>query len=269
MQDYYDILGVAPDAAPRDIKSAFRRKAKLHHPDAVGGSAAAGDERMRALLEAYRVLADPRERRDYDRGRLHIVRKAEGASFDYRAWLKERLDSPEYVAKLIFYDLLHDLEDEAIELYDRIRESDEGRLERHFERPEAMDAEFCLAEELAARGRTSDAYRVIRRLITMEQRAPGFGYFYDVVLDRFRRLVLEELPRVMERDAYLDLLADAVAVHGSAGNDAVFHRRAAEILFRDSRPSEALEALARAAALRPRLPGLRALARKVEEATHA
>jgi curved DNA-binding protein CbpA len=104
---------------------------------------------MRLLLEAYSVLSDPRKRREYDRGRLRIVNSAPGAEFDYRVWLKERLDEPEYVAKLIFYDLLHGLEDEALQLYDRNRTRDDGRLERFFERPEAMDAEFCIAEEYA------------------------------------------------------------------------------------------------------------------------
>ncbi|MBU0928774.1 MAG: DnaJ domain-containing protein [Spirochaetes bacterium] len=259
MKDLYSILGVPQEASQKEIKSAFRKRAKVRHPDTGGGD----EEAMRAVLEAYRVLSDPQSRREYDRGRLRIVPHGEGSAFDYRVWLKERLDEPEYIAKLVFYDLLHDLEDEALSLYERIRDTDDGRLERFFERPEAMDAEFCIAEEYAARGRFVDAYRVMRRLITMEQRSPGFGYFYDVVLSRFRRLILEDLPKVLEPEALLDTLAEAVELRSSAENDAQFLRRRAEILLRLGRATEARTALARASALAPRLPGLKTLAMKM------
>lgn len=259
VQDHYSTLGVPPEASQKEIKSAFRKKAKLSHPDRTGRA----DEPMRLLLEAYRVLSDPRSRREYDRGRLRLVKAEDRGSFDYRAWLKERLDDPEYVAKLVIYDLLHGFEDEAISLYDGVRDRDDARLERFFERPEAMDAEFCLAEEYAARGRFQEAYAVLTKLVAMEQKAPGFGYFYDVVLARFRRLVLEELGRSLEDQAELELLRGAIALKSSPDNDAQFWRRAAELLIRQGKARESAEAIARAAALKPRMPGLRALSKRV------
>jgi len=259
LKDFYSTLGVHPEASTREIKSAFRKKAKARHPDTGN----ADSEAMRALLDAYRTLSDPRLRREYDRGRLHLIPSMESASFDYREWLQERLDKPEYVAKLVFYDLLHDREDEALAFYERIRDTDEGRLERFFEMPEAMDAEFCIAEEYASRGRFVDAFRVIRKLISMEQRSPGFGYFYDVVLSRFRRLVLEDLPRVLEPVIVLETLDEALASRSSVENDAQFLRRKAEILYRLGRAPEARTALARASVLMPKLPGLKALSTKL------
>lgn len=272
--DYYGVLGLPSDATPRDIKSAFRKIAKRLHPDLSGSHDAiksrveeSSGESMRLLLEAYAVLSDPRKRREYDRGRLRIVNSAPGAEFDYRIWLKERLDKPEYVAKLIFYDLLHGLEDEALQLYDRNRSKDDGRLERFFERPEAMDAEFCIAEEYARRGRFVDAYQVMKKLIRMEQKSPGFGYFYDVVLIRFRRLVLDELSKVLEPEAYLELLLEASSLRCSAETDAQFLRKAAELLLKQGFYREAGDALARAAALKPRMPGLKNLQTKLAHYT--
>jgi tetratricopeptide (TPR) repeat protein len=259
VKDLYATLGVNPEANHKEIKSAFRKRAKDRHPD----MGAAGDEDMRLVLEAYKILSDPRTRREYDRGRLRLVPRGEGASFDYRLWLLERLEDPEYVAKLVFYDLLHELEDEALKLYERIRDTDDGRLERFFERPEAMDAEFCIAEEYAARGRYVEAYRVMRRLVAMEQQASGFGYFYEVVLSRFRRLVLEDLPKVLEPEIFLEILDEAVSLRSSAENDAQFFRRRAEMLLRLGRAAEAKVSLARAQSLAPRLPGLKALAAKL------
>lgn len=255
MRDHYEVLGVSPEASAKEIKSAFRKRAKSRHPD----TGADGDEEMRLTLEAYKVLSDPQARREYDRGRLRLVKHDDRSAFDYRVWLKERLDEPEYVAKLIVYDLLHGLEDEALELYEGIRDVDEGRLERYFERPEAMDAEFCLAEEYAQRGRLDDAFKAMKKLIAMEQRSSGFGYFYDVVLARFRRLVLEEFPRAKEPEAMLDVLAEALDAKSSAENDAQFLRRKAEILLRLGRNAEARAAVIKAGILQPKLPGLRTL----------
>lgn len=258
MQDHYAVLGVQPEASQREIKSAFRRRAKLSHPDRTG----AGDDSMRLLLEAYRVLSNPESRRSYDRGRLRLIRPEEKGGFDYREWLLERLDNPEYVAKLIVYDLLHNREDEAVSMYDGVRGRDDARLERFFERPEAMDAEFCLAEEYAARGRPLEAFDILSKLVAMEQKKPGFGYFYDVVLMRLRRLVLEELGRGMEPEDELALLRRALALRSSHENDAQFLRRQAELFLKAGSLREAAEAVARAAMLKPRLPGLRALSRR-------
>ncbi len=259
MKDLYAVLGVHPEATQKEIKSSFRAKAKAWHPD----TGATDDEAMRLVLEAYRILSDAQSRREYDRGRLRLVPHGGSSTFDYREWLLDRLDDPEYVAKLVFYDLLHEREDEALSLYERIRDTVDGRLERYFERPEAMDAEFCIAEEYAVRGRFVDAYRVMKRLIVMEQASPGFGYFYDVVLARFKRLVLEDLSRVLEAEAMLDTLTEAVAIRSSAENDAHFQRRRAEILLRLGRAMEAKSALDKAAALSPRMAGLKGLAMKV------
>ncbi len=259
MNDLYSIIGVQPEASQKEIKSAFRKKAKARHPD-TGGT---DDEAMRLVLEAYRILSDAQSRREYDRGRLRLIPHGQGIAFDYRLWLLDRLEEPEYIAKLVFYDLLHDLEDEALALYDRIRDTDQGRLERFFERPEAMDAEFCIAEEYALRGRYIDSYRVMKRLIAMEQQSSGFGYFYDVVLARYRRLVLEDLLRVLEPEIYLETLQEAISIRSSAENDAQFLRKRAELLFRLGRVAEAKTAINRALVLAPKLPGLKALAVKI------
>lgn len=73
--DYYEILGVKPDANESTIKSAFRRVAKANHPDraqAQGWSRAETAQRERTLKQAataYAVLRDPRLRGEFDRER--------------------------------------------------------------------------------------------------------------------------------------------------------------------------------------------------------
>jgi molecular chaperone DnaJ len=62
MADLYGVLDLRPDAAADDIKRAYRRKAREHHPDA-GGDA----ERFKEVTHAYEVLSDPERRARYDR----------------------------------------------------------------------------------------------------------------------------------------------------------------------------------------------------------
>ena len=61
---YYAKLGVEPSASAREIKIAFRRLAKIHHPDRH--SAQNATDEFRAIVEAYEVLSDPARRATYD-----------------------------------------------------------------------------------------------------------------------------------------------------------------------------------------------------------
>jgi curved DNA-binding protein len=64
-KDYYKILGVPRDASEKDIKSAFRKLARQHHPDVNPGDKAAEDK-FKSLNEAYEVLSDAEKRKKYD-----------------------------------------------------------------------------------------------------------------------------------------------------------------------------------------------------------
>ena len=65
MASYYSILGVIPDADSKDIRQAFRKKARSYHPDLNPGSEEA-EARFKEINEAYEVLSDPDSRRKYD-----------------------------------------------------------------------------------------------------------------------------------------------------------------------------------------------------------
>jgi curved DNA-binding protein CbpA len=65
--DLYRLLGVPRDASREEIALAWRRRARVEHPDARPADADATD-RFRSLAQAWRVLGDPALRAAYDRG---------------------------------------------------------------------------------------------------------------------------------------------------------------------------------------------------------
>jgi DnaJ-class molecular chaperone len=68
-QDPYEILGVKRDASQDDIRRAYRKLAKQHHPDLNPGNKAA-EERFKAVSGANDLLSDPEKRGRFDRGEI-------------------------------------------------------------------------------------------------------------------------------------------------------------------------------------------------------
>jgi curved DNA-binding protein len=64
-QDYYETLGVARTATADEIKLAFRKLARVYHPD-VAKNKVTGEAKFKEINEAYEVLGDPEKRRRYD-----------------------------------------------------------------------------------------------------------------------------------------------------------------------------------------------------------
>lgn len=64
-KNYYDILGLAKNASSDDIKAAYKKLAKEHHPD-VAKDKSSAEKKFKEINEAYQVLSDPQKKKMYD-----------------------------------------------------------------------------------------------------------------------------------------------------------------------------------------------------------
>lgn len=122
MINYYDLLGINSKANAEEIKRAYYDKLKIWHPDKNVGNTEAAEEKTKMLNQAYSVLSDPAQRKQYDR----ILRYTEGKDFsrilnEKEFWRKIEKASP---------SLKHILED-LKDLYRLFIDSIKGRYRLH------------------------------------------------------------------------------------------------------------------------------------------
>jgi len=255
MRNYYELLDVRESASTQEIKKAFRERAKELHPDISGKSS--GDE-MRKLLAAYKTLVDRNRRFEYDRAYARFAGKYR---FDYRSFLREKND-PESRSKLIFFELLHMEEDEALSIW-QTQGGLDFPLEKYLDREDWMDCGFILAEELAGRGQYYESFTLLIKLIDEERRLPYFRHFAEEVEKFLKELVRLELRPALDDETYLKCLEKLVSLGFSPRYEAVVFRSIAETLFRLGEFDSAGKALKEALKRNPGLPNVIRLKQKL------
>ncbi|MCX7305179.1 MAG: DnaJ domain-containing protein [Hyphomicrobiales bacterium] len=81
MRDPYEVLGVAKNASAKDIKAAYRKLAKKHHPDQNPNDSKAKD-RFAAANQAYEIVGDEKNRQAFDRGEIDAEGKPRFQGFE-------------------------------------------------------------------------------------------------------------------------------------------------------------------------------------------
>lgn len=226
MINCYTVLGVRQDATFAEIKRAYRRKAKLLHPDA---SHSADSEQFRQLVHAYEILSDARQRSIFDASFFSRsdFRQKTNEPFDYRTWLMQRTDY-ESRAKLIFFDLMHHREDDAVSEFKRMcMNHADFSLKRWFSREDFMDYGYILAEELTLRGEYYDAVVLLEQIIRMEYGFSYFRLFFPEVLDFTLSILKHHIDGCISDELAIDVWERALDMGFSNEENSFFLRKMA------------------------------------------
>ncbi len=203
MNDYYKILGVRPGTSISEIKRAYRKKAKRLHPDVSGDDAT----QFHLLLVAYEALIELHQNELFDIP-IRVSRYERGSkneeSFSYREWLVAQNDEESF-CKLIFWDLMHNREDDAVRAFKKINsEKANFSLSKWFPRDDFMDYGFILAEELTFRNEYYDAYLLLKQIITMENTSAYFKLFFPEVMSFTRDILRFKIEGTVSDELSLD-----------------------------------------------------------------
>ncbi|MEE1211517.1 MAG: J domain-containing protein [Treponema sp.] len=231
MINCYEILGVRQDATAAEIKKAYRTKAKLLHPDATKSS---DSEDFRRLVKAYEILSDQRQRSIFDDSFFASAENSKKSkyTFDYYVWLSARTDQ-ESRAKLIFFDLMHGREDEAVSEFKRMSmEHADFNLKHWFTREDFMDYGYILAEELALRSEFYDAALLLEQIIRMEYSYSYFRLFFPEVQEFMLSILHRNINGTVNDELALDVYERALDLGFPVKEDVFFLRQMSEIYLR-------------------------------------
>ncbi|MBN1699538.1 MAG: DnaJ domain-containing protein [Spirochaetales bacterium] len=258
-RDYYEILGVEKDSSSRDIKRSFRRKAKELHPDISVSSKRATEDAFKLLLRAYEVLSNPAKRELYDRTLSHI----NATWFDYREFLKKKQKDMKSQSKLIFYDLLHDNPDEAIELYCFLSSNPAYQMHKYLDYGDYLECIFLLAEEFEKRGEYIRAYEFLKKIYTFEQKIPFFKQYMVEIMMRLKTLVCVKMTRYLSPLTAVKYINELIALNYPKKETAKFYRICSELYLAAGEKESAEIVLKKGLELDRKLKGIKKLMDKI------
>lgn len=242
--DYYRVLEVAPDASVAEIRASFKRLILQYHPDKNPGRSDGSEQRVRDLIQAFDILGNPTKRREFDRIRGAILRRAgrSGAEVSRPYYFRRR--DAESRALQVLYLLLHGKPREAWDLLaDLERRWGQDFLRRNLDRSDYVDCLFLLGEHCIERKDYLAAARRLEAIYVRESHERYPRQYLSQVVDLLKDLYLRKLPRCAPPDVALCGLEDSVCLGLSRAEESLRVRKTVELLVGEGRLGEARETL--------------------------
>lgn len=121
-QDYYTLLGIDPGAEAERVRTAYREKMKVWHPDRNAHRLAEAEEMAKIFNAAYSVLKDPEQRKQYDRILRYAKSKGAQAGLEESAFFHKLRKASPALGKMV---------DSARELYLLFSDAVHGHYRLH------------------------------------------------------------------------------------------------------------------------------------------
>jgi tetratricopeptide (TPR) repeat protein len=256
---HYETLRVARKATREQIRAAFRRLAKIYHPDKNPGRSDWAQARTRELIDAYEILADERRRAVYDR---RLGSRRPGLSFTER--MRSQPHDLAAQSKLILHYLLKGDFDRGIELHEgHVLRRPTFSMVHHLEERDYLDALFLLGEAYEDRRQWRTALRYYWEVYELERSGPKRRFFFDELKDRLRVLFSQRLIRGLSPQDTLKNYRRAIALGIGNRDAALIYKKIAGVESQLGHETRAVEALDRAKKLCPGMKTLDDMRKKI------
>lgn len=254
--DHYRTLEVKPAATAGEIRQAYRRLAKMYHPDMHQPERKDWAKRQFSRInQAYEILGDPGAKADYD---VHY--HVQSASFRQPArpamsWMTEG----ERAAREILTLLLETRSNDAITAFEALEKRSGSECLLALELRDYLDCKFLLGEAYESRGELGTAIELYEEVFAEEIVEPRMRCYFEELTDRLRVLYPARLASAKNaRDAF-EVYEKALKLDNTNGTAATLHKKMAETLLGLGERNQASECLRRAFKANPRLKNVRRL----------
>jgi curved DNA-binding protein CbpA len=260
MINYYEVLELNLDSKPDDIRRAFRRLAKKHHPDLNHHDPKTAEEHFRKIRDAFDTLINVETRRAYDQKLRTTLSKTQNT---YPEILKKRKDDPQAQARLVLYHLLNENYHDAIENYEeQLRRDPNFTMEEFLDEKDWLDAEFLLGEAYEAVGNWRKALAFYESVYMQESDSP-IRFFLLEVKERIRDIYCKKIARRCNPIESIDIYTKVMDMGFNKKTEAYLHKKIAEAYFKAKDSSKAIRHLNIAFNLEPKLKGAQKICEKL------
>jgi len=253
--NYYEMLGVKPNASQATIKGAFRRLVKEYHPDLNRNRKRWAEAKFKAISEAYKTLSDGVRRLAYDR----LVFGGPPAGHPDSSDLYDKLQKDiGFQARRVLADLLNNHGERAVRTYERLcRDVDDFDLLHFMSLKDYLDTKFLLAEAYEAQGHVHKALKFYVDVYKEESEGPRLRYFYDEVRDRIVSIYCRRLARGASPKDAIRYYRKAAEIDQSNASRSQIYKKMAERYYDIDEVDEARRMIEQAFAINPKMKGAR------------
>jgi curved DNA-binding protein CbpA len=261
-QNYYAILGIDASASDKDIKKAFWSLAKKFHPDKNPGNEKTSEEKFKVIISAYEILIDQNKRRAYDRT---LIAKRASTKARQRKEPSERAKKDErYICRMILAELLRHNKQIAIQIYENLLSKIPNfSLDQYMSDADTRDCEFLLAEAYHQMGNLHEAERLYKKLLERENKRAYFHHFAQEIRLMLKGVYIQYITKSNNSDEVLKSMEKILAMELPTYELAWIYKKAAETYYRLNDFNNAVESLAWAFKINPKLPGAKKISRKL------
>ena len=260
--DYYRTLEIDRRATAEDIKQAYRKQVKQHHPDKNPGKEKYAGRMFRRICIAYEILSDPQRKLKYD-----LTLKSVDVEYAWQPRPFENLrksNQTRHKYQLMFQELLNENIEAGIEIYEQLQhEKRKGCIDDFLGYADSRDCEFLIAEAYQTLGDYRTAMTIYESLIESEKRRPCFHHFIDEIKERLKRVYFHVLTNPKNLENIPTDLEKIRALNLSKRETAWIYKRLSECYIDINQISQAKEMLSMAFELCPGMAGAKKICQQL------